>query len=361
MIFEPKPKERRGDLFNFEEEVERIIRELHDPLTRLIVIKGPRRTGKSSILRVGLNESKLSYVLIDMREFEDVDRRSFSYELSEVLGEIIKCKRETILGRVKAVSFLGIRVELGREETTDPAFRYKAFLRGINRWAEKKNTYFVLAIDEAQEVAKINFDRYLAFVYDTLKRIKIVLTGSQIGVITNLLDNPKRPLFGRARIDINTRYLSEREAIEFLRAGFRENGLEIDENILRYVVKKLNGNAGWLTLFGWFVVKGQSVDEALDKVLELGANLVYEEFQKFLDTRGVGKRRYIEVAKILAEGPKRWKEVKTLLELRLKRRIPNNQLSKYLNELRKYGFIMKQENKYLIPDPILRYAVLTKF
>jgi len=64
--------------------------------------------------------------------------------------------------------------------------------------------------------------------------------------------------------------------------------------------------------------------------------------------------------KILSEEPKRWSEIKALLEIRLKRIIPNNQITKYLKELRKYGFITKKENKYKIPDPILRKAITRK-
>ncbi len=359
-MFEPIPKERREDLFNFDMEVNKIITGLKDSLTRMIVLKGLRRTGKSSILRVALSEAKLNYVLIDMREFEDLDRRTFSLELSEILNSIIRGRKRAILEWIKAVSFVVMKIELGKREA-EPTFMYKFILRKIDDWARRKKTYFVIAIDEAQELAKINFDKYLAFVYDNLKHIKIVLTGSQVGVLSNILDNPKRPLFGRARIDIDTRYLTKEEAIKFLTQGFKETGIKVDEKTIEYVVSRLNGVAGWLTLFGWYVTKGKTIEEALDKTLELGMKTATEEFQSFLETRGTGKKRYIEVMKILAEGQKRWKEIKTLLEIRLKRNIPNNQISKYLNELRKYGFIMKKNNKYLIPDPLLRRGIISKY
>jgi len=359
-LFEPIPKERREDLFNFEGEVDRIVAGLRDPLTRMIVLKGLRRTGKSSILRVALNEARLNYVLIDMREFEDIDRRVFSLELSETLDGIIRGRRRAIVERIKAVSFVGMKIELGRRET-EPTIMYKFILRRINDWAERRKTYFVIAIDEAQEIAKINFDRYLAFVYDNLRHIKILLTGSQVGVLSNILDNPKKPLFGRARVDIDTRYLTREEALEFLTLGFKEAGIKMDNKTLEYVVNRLGGVAGWLTLFGWHVMKGKTVEEALEKTLELGIKTALEEFQNFLETRGTGKRRYTEVMKILAEGQKRWKEIKTLLEIRLGRNIPNNQISKYLSELRKYGFIIKRNNKYLIPDPILRRGIIDRY
>ena len=361
MLFDPQPKEDRRSLFNFEEEVNRVISELKDPISRLIVIKGLRRTGKSSILRVSLNEAKLNYILLDMREFADVDRRSFMYALSESLDKMTKGRGKLILDNIRAFSFLGMRIEKSGLKEEDPTIKYKLLLRRINEWAMKNKTYFVVGIDEAQEISKINFDEYLAYVYDNLSRIKIILTGSQFGVLDNILDNPKKPLFGRARIEINTKYLSKEESKRFLASGFKEANIEVEDNDITKAINQLNGVIGWLTLYGWHVVKGLDPEEALEKVVELGTKIAFDEIERFLVTRGIGRKRYMEVLKILADGPKRWKEVKTMLELRLERRVPNNQISKYLNELIKYGFIVKKDNKYLIPDPLLRQVAISKF
>jgi len=244
LIFDPKPKEKRVDLYDFEEEIDRIVKELHDSLTRMIVIKGLRRTGKSSILRVSLNEAKLNYILVDMREFEDVSPKVFGYGLSKALNDIVKGRKRVLLEKIKAVSFIGMKIELKTDREMDPSFRYKSIFRKINHWAEKKNTYFILAIDEAQELAKIGFDRYLAFLYDNLDRIKIVLTGSQVGVMDNILDNPDKPLFGRARIDIETKYLSKKQSISFLQTGFRELKIKIDPTIIERAAETLDGVIG---------------------------------------------------------------------------------------------------------------------
>jgi len=63
----------------------------------------------------------------------------------------------------------------------------------------------------------------------------------------------------------------------------------------------------------------------------------------------------------LAESPKRWKEVKDLLWIKLRKRISNNKVSGYLNELRKYGFIEKKDRYYRIPDPLLARTMLEEF
>jgi len=49
------PKARREDLFDFDEELGRLTKLLGDSRTRLIVVKGFRRTGKTSLILTALN------------------------------------------------------------------------------------------------------------------------------------------------------------------------------------------------------------------------------------------------------------------------------------------------------------------
>ena len=67
MYFSLEVKSRREDFYDMESELERLKKELKDPLTRMIVIKGIRRVGKSSLLRVVLSDVGLPYILVDLR------------------------------------------------------------------------------------------------------------------------------------------------------------------------------------------------------------------------------------------------------------------------------------------------------
>ncbi len=55
MLFDPKPKERREDLFDRDEELRRLRLGLSYPVTLLL---GIRRSGKSSLIKVLMNEEK---------------------------------------------------------------------------------------------------------------------------------------------------------------------------------------------------------------------------------------------------------------------------------------------------------------
>jgi len=58
MYFEITPKTRKEDLFGREYLIDSLVSYFNDNTVRLIVIKGLRRAGKTSLLNVALNESK---------------------------------------------------------------------------------------------------------------------------------------------------------------------------------------------------------------------------------------------------------------------------------------------------------------
>ncbi|MCD6330835.1 MAG: ATP-binding protein, partial [Thermoplasmata archaeon] len=66
MYFDPEPKSKKEDLYNFEKEY----KALHNAIKRnerIIVIKGIRRTGKTSLMKVVYNELKNPKAFIDGR------------------------------------------------------------------------------------------------------------------------------------------------------------------------------------------------------------------------------------------------------------------------------------------------------
>lgn len=68
MLFDPAPKIRREDFFD--REIERV-KSLLSPIT---LVLGLRRTGKSSLIRISLEELGYPYIYVDLRKF----RRKFT-------------------------------------------------------------------------------------------------------------------------------------------------------------------------------------------------------------------------------------------------------------------------------------------
>ncbi len=107
----------------------------------------------------------------------------------------------------------------------------------------------ILVIDEAQElrrVARYRIDSILAYAYDHLHNIKIVLSGSQIGLLYRFLriNDPQAPLHGRAYVELKLSPLSREQSQDFLEKGFTEQGLSVSKELIDYIVDRVNGVIG---------------------------------------------------------------------------------------------------------------------
>ena len=333
-----------------EKELETLKKELLDPSTRMIVIKGLRRTGKSSLMRVALNETKLPNIFIDLRlsfPFSpDSIYQYFSMELSKFLKDRTMNK---ILSKIKGIEISGLKLEFKERKINVIA----EILEEIGKRSEHEQ--IVLVIDEAQDLRYLKgFDKILAHIYDYVKGIKLVLAGSEVGLLDRVLGigNPKAPLFGRAFTEINLKKLSKEKSVEFLKAGFEQVGVKVEDEEINKAVSILDGIIGWLTFYGYLKTRGYS--DALERSIDEGSRLVAEEFKNFLNSRQIARRRYIEIMKTLVR-PSRWSEVKR--SLRIITDVSDKQLSNYLKELTYYGFIEKSNDLYFITDPLLIEAM----
>lgn len=63
--FDPEPKKRREGFYDMEEELEGFVKAVE--MDKLIVVKGLRRYGETSLIPTGLNSVGARYVLIDCR------------------------------------------------------------------------------------------------------------------------------------------------------------------------------------------------------------------------------------------------------------------------------------------------------
>ncbi|MEM0025535.1 MAG: ATP-binding protein [Zestosphaera sp.] len=355
MYFDPGVKERREDFFNFNEELNTLIKELNNQSTRMIVIKGVRRTGKSSLIRVGLSMSGLPHVILDARKFEYFSVDTFYDMLASSLSKLLETRKSVskYLKSVKGVSISGLTLEFSFRGS----WTFTEVLEALNKWGEECGEPIVLAFDEAQDFLIFpRFDSLLAHVYDYLSYVKLVLAGSEVGLLDRLLGvkKVKAPLSGRPYTTIVMKRLSREEAIEFLREGFRQAGVTINEVFLEDAVSVFDGVIGWLTYYGYQALR-VGHEEAITKTLEEGSKLVQEELENFLSIRPQARTRYLTILKLLTT-PLTWSEVKAGLSAKLKKTISDKQLTHYLRELVNYGFVEKINSEYVIADPVLKSA-----
>ncbi|MDW8036170.1 MAG: ATP-binding protein [Candidatus Korarchaeum sp.] len=350
MYFSPDVKTKVEDFFDMERELESLKRELLSPNTRMIVVKGIRRIGKSSLVRVALNEINIPYIFIDLRSAGPLTPESiyeyFAVELSKFLGD--KGVRRA-LSRVRGVQISGSRLDFTERRVSI----ISQALRELSEWASNKQ--LILVLDEAQELKIVRgFDGVLAHIYDHAKGLKVLLAGSEAGLLDKLLGvkDPRAPLFGRAFSEITLERLPVERSAEFLRVGFQQAGLKVPEEEVTQAVSKLGGVIGWLTFYGYLRSKGD--DNALDRALDEGSRMAASELNSFLSNRQVARRRYVEVLRTLTR-PSTWSEVKR--SLRLIANVSDKQVSNYLKELVHHGFVERRGDLYSIADPLLVEAV----
>lgn len=324
MYFDPQAKQKPGDFFNFEVLQRELKKALADPHIPLIAVHGLRRTGKTSLIRVVLNSLKKKYVWMDGREI--ASRNEFFIKLSE---EASKLRRFEI----KGISLKGLSWSLNL---------HKKDLEYLNK---KKIT---LVIDEAQLLKKMKIDYLLASIFDNYPQIKIVISGSEKGMLMYFLGqaNAQAPLYGRAVFELSTRRLTKEEGLNFLREGGKKCDPSIKEEEIMEAIQHLDGIIGWLTKYGWYRLRLPH-KSALNKTIEEGRHVSYEEFLRFA-TRS--EKKYLQILKAMKEGA-RWEEI------RKEAQTSDTQLSAMLKRMADYGFIEKKEQLYQISDPLLEAAV----
>lgn len=324
MYFNPQVKEKKSDFFNFEVIQEELKKAIQDKLTPLIAVHGLRRTGKTSLIKVVLNSLDRKHVWIDSRDISS--RNDFYNKLSD---EIDKFKHF----KIEKLTLKGVGLSLNFMK------------KGLDYLNKHK---IILVIDEAQLLKRLHLDNSLAFIYDNFPNIKIIVSGSEAGMLKNFLgiNNAKAPLYGRAVFELQTRRLDRESAFTFLKQGAKEAKMNFTDEEMLTAVKELGGIIGWLTKYGWYRLK-HIHKEALRRTIEEGKALAREEFVKFA-TRA--EARYKKIMKTI-KGGARWEEVKEQTQ------ISDKQLYSMMNRLMNSGFVEKSEGIYTIADPLLETAL----
>lgn len=324
MYFNPQVKNSRDDFFNFEVIQEELKKAIRDKTTPLIAVYGLRRTGKTSLIRVVLNSLGKKHVWIDSRNISSRD--DFHKTLSD---EIDKRKRL----KIDKLTLKGVGLSLN--------FMKKG-LDYLNRHK------FALVIDEAQLLKRLHLDNSVAFIYDNFPNIKIIISGSESGMLKNFLgkNNARAPLYGRAVFELQTGRLDRESGFTFLKEGAKQTKIDFRDEEIMTAIKELDGIIGWLTKYGWYRLK-YSPKESLRRTVEEGSALAREEFVKFTSK---AEARYEKIVRSI-KGGARWEEIKRQVQ------ISDKQLNFMLRRLIDSGFVEKNEGNYTIADPLLEAAL----
>lgn len=375
MYFDLAPKEKIEDLYDFEDLFRKLTSLLRAPIQRnpLIVVKGVRRAGKTSLIKTALNELGLPYLYVNGKRFADmpvITKKNLLKELELGVNEAVEREKRwtgKFLEVLRGVEWLKV-------DSKPPFihFEWRRPSRGIDvpdliysfqRLSRQSKTRFVLVLDEAQEfkrLADYKLQNLISDIYDHRHEIQMIVSGSQAGLLDDFLEigDPEAPLFGRGMAEVAVSRLSADLATNFLRKGCKQAGVKTDKKAIELVVSELDGVIGWLTFFGYKIMSGDSPKEVLARTVEEGSKLEAQELEHFLKTREQGRKRYVVILKSSARlGPARWTTLKANLQAEEGKKISDKIFSALLENLVKANFLDKKEDAYFVPDPLLIRAL----
>ncbi|BDR93391.1 AAA family ATPase [Vulcanisaeta souniana] len=342
MLFDLHPKETRGELFGRDEEVEYVKRQVR--AGNWVIIGGQRGIGKTSLMKVVLNElSREGFraIYVNARGVTTL-RDLLMMLINEINRSRLKLRLNVSLNFI--VGSAGITLSRGSRV-------FNSLLELLLSIDEDT----VIGLDEVQELSRVSgqFLRILGNVFMSNPRVSFIFTGSYIGLVKTLLKpNPESPLYGRPPVEVKLRPFNDELSREFLRRGFKESGVQF--NSFDIVVDRLDGVVGWLTLFGnYHGIRSLGVDEALRETINEGVKIMINEIEHFLEDK-VNKALYLAILSVL-KVVNRWKDIKFAVMARLGREFGDRELLNALNALINYNFVVKvREGEYRLADPILR-------
>jgi AAA+ ATPase superfamily predicted ATPase len=368
MLFDSTPKTRKEDFFDREEEI-KALENLDVPLAMIL---GPRRIGKTSLIKVFLNETKVPGLFIDCRRFSSTGVRieDFISVLSSSVEDLSKKNRglRGVLRKISGLKVFDVEVKfntkVARRSIVD-------LFHALNDWASSKGKHIYVVFDEAQNLKfyrrahGILFNEIFGYVYDNLKNIKTILTGSEIGLLEEFigLEDPSSPLYGRYVKEIWLRPFTREESLLFLETGFDQFRMKANDQLLEKAVDVFDGVVGWLVYFGKKCVDlGRVDDSAIYETLDVARKIVEKEIKELSKM----SYRYINVLKAIAMRSRNWSKIKEHVEMLEGRKITDASLGRILSRLEKMGFVEKKigtsgKPLYRIVDPMVDRMVLEIF
>ena len=365
MYFDLRPKTRLKDFYDREEELKELRRgiEEKDPL---ILVLGLRRYGKTSLVLTCLEEYKIPYVYLNCRllpSLGPISPKDLALLLAESFNKFLKRREKyfkkikELLEKIEEISVAGFEI---RVKASKAGYQTVVeIIESINELDE----HIVVVIDEAQELrrlARYRFDSLLAYIYDHLSNITVVLTGSEIGLLYKLIrkGDPEAPLYGRAYHEIILKPLTKEQSKDFLIKGFKQKDLDPPDWFIEAAVEKLDGVIGWLSYLGYYASRQRKFSQKIiEEVLQEASKIALAELERFLALRPLARKRYITLLKEIALLEKAsWSKLYKLTQAEIGK-IPKPTFNQLLRKLLEANFITKENNKYKITDPVLQYAL----
>ena len=329
---------------------------------------GLRRTGKTSILEnleillkpnaklipviancYGIAaKSRLAKVLVDKTIESYVCKTGDSAFLKRITKAIGQAAKSAI-GRISEVKFAEFSLKLQDKNTEEDSLIEEA-LQYIEALAQEKDVFFVVMLDEFQDVIRWGDDtlKRIRSVVQSQKRVCYVLAGSATSIMRNLVYDRRSPFY-RQLVEIPIKKLDKSIATTFLKRRFECAEMEVADSVIAKIATLSDGYPDYMQRLGLelYLLIGQGCMIAEDQVDKAYEDMVVSldgEFDNYFRNFSPLQR---EILVALATGSIQPSEVARAV------RKPIFNISKTLTTLMNYSIIEKpMKGQYRITDPV---------
>lgn len=357
VVFTDRPITRVEDLYG--EGHRRAVEELKKAVEvrSFAAVVGPRRVGKTSVVKSFLFHFKYPYLYFDFSPYMGQTAVSFRSLVPAGVGF-----DEKQLSSEAQIYLAVVCLRVKRVRITGDVF--EANLLSLLRELNERFRRFILVFDEAQVLAflkGVNGRGLLQFVHNNFENIVVVLTGSMPGLLEKVISPADARVAGFARYVelIGIPRWNAEETAGFLEEGLRSAKIGFEQKDLLEVHEKLSGIPGFISYYGLLRVKGNSHSSSLKSAMDYAMAQWRHDLQAF--TAVYKSPIYLGLLRFLADTVTgaSWSEIKHGLKARLGRELPNPMLLRLLRNLINAGMVEKRDDRYWIPDYPLRRALLS--
>jgi len=338
---------------------------------------GPRLIGKSSILealRGRLKDEGIEGIYLDcwkiypsnlqgfLETFAETSMRSISEALDWTararsrIGDAIKGTVSAILDLTKSVGvevedFLKVWVDF-RERRINISDLMRKTLEYPEQMAERHNKFFVVALDEFQEIYKYgpDFIKYLSATIYHQRRICYIISGSAVTLMRRILEDRGSPFYGRFAVKwIGP--LPEQDVRRLLAKGFKGEGVSYEDGAITDMIKRTRCHPYYIQKLGQSCLNSL----AKRKAARISPDIVAEAYEGMLDDLSFHfeeelrkfEPRYRNILATIV-----LHDAKTPSEIAAKLNIRAGEVSPYLKRLLEMQVIEKSEAGYELMDKI---------
>ena len=296
----------------------------HGP-SRMTVVTGRRRVGKTTLIRESLkNKPSVTWFMTAATEKDLVAR--LTQATVTALGPVVPEGLTTFAGLFEALMLYA------------------------------RHHHFSLVMDEFQDLAKVNpnlFSR-IQNIWDDNKdesRMHLILSGSSFSMMKKIFEDMREPLFGRATTKIHLQPFQADELISIARSA--DSAMDADDLLALYTL------TGGVALYVADLVDNGVLHkkDMFEWIVRSGSLFLSEGYDFLRLEVGSGQSTYLSILRALAHGQTQAPRIADLIGV--------DTINSYLERLELYGFIEKTRPifakpnshaiRWQISDPFLRF------